>query len=178
MNLAEFNNVWYKSGANAGKSVLWYFINSIVFNSYLFPFYGLKVKLLKFFGAEVGNGVIIKPMVNIKYPWRLKLGNHIWIGEHVWIDNLADVSIGNNVCISQGAYLLTGNHDYKKDTFDLIIGEITIEDEVWIGAKSIVCPGVTCHKGAILAVGSVASKDLQASTIYQGNPAIEKRKRY
>jgi acetyltransferase-like isoleucine patch superfamily enzyme len=61
--------------------------------------------------------VNIKPSVNIKYPWLLEVGDHVWIGEEVWIDNLAKVRIGSNVCISQGAMLLTGNHDFTKSTF-------------------------------------------------------------
>jgi len=120
----------------------------------------------------VGQGVLIKPSVNIKYPWLLEIGNNVWIGEGVWIDNLAKVTIGDNVCISQGAMLLCGNHDYKKSTFDLIIGEILLEEGVWIGAKTVVCPGVTCKPHSILTVGSVASKDLEPYSIYKGNPAV------
>lgn len=178
MNLASFENKWYKPGRGKLVQLAWYIINAIVFNSYLLPTYGIKVKLLRVFGSSVGENVLIKPKVNIKYPWRLTIGNNVWIGEEVWIDNLANVAIGDNVCISQGAFLLTGNHDYKKTSFDLIIGEIVLEDEVWIGAKSIVCPGVTCYKGSILPAGSVTSKNLSQDTIYQGNPAVEKRKRY
>jgi putative colanic acid biosynthesis acetyltransferase WcaF len=121
--------------------------------------------------------VCIKPHVHIKYPWKLTIGDHVWIGEQVWIDNLADVKIGNQVCVSQGAYLLTGNHDFKKETFDLIIGAIVLEDGVWIGAKSVVCPGITCRSHAILTVGSVANRDLDAFGIYRGNPAEKIRVR-
>jgi len=95
----------------------------------------------------------------------------------VWIDNLAKVEIGDNVCISQGAYLLTGNHNYKEETFDLIVKEIIIEDGVWIGAKSIVCPGVRLKTHSILTVGSVLTSDAEEYTIYQGNPAKSIRKR-
>jgi putative colanic acid biosynthesis acetyltransferase WcaF len=107
----------------------------------------------------------------------LEIGSHVWIGENVWIDNLAKVTIESNVCISQGAMLLCGNHNYKKTTFDLIIGEIYLKEGSWIGAKSIVCPGVTLHSHAILAVGSVANKNLDAYGIYQGNPAVKIRER-
>jgi putative colanic acid biosynthesis acetyltransferase WcaF len=129
------------------------------------------------FGAKIGTGVVIKPGVNIKYPWFLEMGDHCWIGEEVWIDNLALVSIGNNVCLSQGAYLLTGSHDYKKRSFDLITKPIVLEDGVWIGAKATVCPGITCHAHSVLAVGSIATSDLEPYSIYQGNPAIKKRER-
>ena len=113
----------------------------------------------------------------IKYPWFLIIGNHVWIGENVWIDNLTTVSLGNNVCISQGAMLLTGNHNYTKPTFDLIIGEITLEDGVWLGSQSVVCPGITCHSHSVLAVNSTATKNMDAYSIYQGNPAIKVRDR-
>src|SRR5439155_25960134 len=110
--------------------------------------------------------------VNIKYPCRLQIGNYVWIGEQVWIDNLGDVLIEDNVCISQGAMLLCGNHNYKKSAFDLMTGDITLRQGTWIGAKSVVCPGVIVGSHAILNVGSVATKNLEDYTIYQGNPAI------
>jgi putative colanic acid biosynthesis acetyltransferase WcaF len=136
-----------------------------------------KVKLLRQFGATVGSGVVIKPDVNIKYPWFLEIGDDCWIGEGVWVDNLAKVTIGSNVVLSQGAYLLTGSHDYTKESFDLMLNEIILEDGVWIGAKATVCPGVVCKSHAVLAVGSVATKELKAFSVYQGNPAVCKRER-
>jgi len=150
----------------------------MLFFKTLLPFpSSFKAKLLKWFGAKVGSGVVIKPDMNIKYPWFLEIGNDCWIGEGVWIDNLAVVKVGSNVVLSQGAYLLTGSHDYKKETFDLMLGDIVLEDGVWIGAKATVCPGVTCRSHAVLSVGSVATKDLEAYKIYQGNPAEVKRER-
>lgn len=158
------------------KRALWYRFCSTFFCS-RFPFNGFKIFLLRLFGAKVGKGVVIKPSVNIKSPWLLRIGDFAWIGEHVWIDNLVNVSIGANCCISQGALLLTGNHDYKKSTFDLVTGEIVLEEGVWIGAKATVCPGVTCHSHAVLIVGSVASSNLDAYGIYRGNPAVKVKER-
>lgn len=175
--LSKFNNAWYKPGGNVIKRTLWYYTNVLFFLNPWNPFSSLKVFLLKLYGAKVGKGVVIKPSVNIKYPWRLRIGSYSWIGEKVWIDNLANVEIGNNVSISQGAMLLCGNHNYKKHTFDLVTGEIKLEEGVWIGAHSIVTPGITCKSHSILAVNSVATKDLEAYTIYQGNPAVDVRKR-
>lgn len=175
-DLSVYNNSWYNPGGNGLKRLLWYFTNAIWFNS-AFPFNGFKIFLLRLFGCKVGIGVIIKPHVKIKYPWKLEIGNHVWIGENVWIDNLAKVTLGNNVCLSQGAFLLCGNHNYKKRTFDLITSEIILEDGVWIGAQSVVCPGIKCYSHSVLAVGSVANTDLLAYTIYQGNPALKIRER-
>lgn len=175
-DLSSFENKWYRPGSKL-KIGIWYLVSILFFKSSLNPFSILKVFFLSLFGAKVGKGVVIKPNVNIKYPWFLELGDHVWIGEEVWIDNLTKVVIQSNVCISQGAMLLTGNHDYKKSSFDLMVGKIKLEEGVWIGAKSVVCPGVTCHSHSVLAVGSVATKDLEAYTIYQGNPAQAIRKR-
>lgn len=136
-----------------------------------------KVWLLQLFGAKVGKGVVIKPRVLIKYPWMLNIGNHAWIGERVWIENHTETIIGDNCCLSQGAMLLCGNHNYKKPSFDLIVGKITLEEGVWIGAHAVVCPGVTCKSHAVLSVNSVATHDLEAYTVYQGNPARKVRER-
>ena len=133
---------------------------------------------MRFFGATVGQRVTIKPGVNIKYPWKLEIGDDVWIGEDAWIDNLVEVTIGKNSCVSQGAMLLTGSHNYKKATFDLMTGKIHLEDGVWIGAKSVVCPGVTCHSHSVLAVNSVAVQEMRPYSIYQGNPAKSKRERH
>jgi putative colanic acid biosynthesis acetyltransferase WcaF len=175
-DLSKYNNDWYHPGSLL-KRTCWFFVNAIFFRSGFLPFYGIKRGLLRAFGATVGHSVVIKPWVNIKYPWKLSIGNNTWIGEGVWIDNLGEVSIGNNVCLSQGAYLLTGNHDYKKTAFDLLIKPIRLEDGVWIGAKAIVCPGVTCFSHAVLSVGAVATGNLEAEFIYQGNPAEKVRRR-
>ena len=177
MRLDLYNNSWYNPGAGFIKRILWFFCNALLIQSRINPSSGLRIALLKLFGAHIGVGVTIKPSVNIKYPWLLEIGNHVWIGEEVWIDNLTKVTIGSNCCLSQGAMLLTGSHNYKTPTFDLIIKEILLEDEVWIGAKAVVCPGVTCFKGSVLAVASIATQNLETNTIYQGNPAEPKRKR-
>lgn len=176
-NLKDYDNSWYRPGGTALKRLIWYFVDVSIMRSHWNPLSGLRVSVLRWFGAKIGEGVVIKPGVSVKYPWRLTVGNYTWIGENVWIDNLWDVAIGNNCCLSQGAMLLCGNHDFKKETFDLIVKPIIMEDGAWAGAKSVVCPGVTLHKDSILSVGSIATKDLEAGGIYQGNPAVLKRLR-
>ena len=172
IDLSKFNNTWYSTNGSIAARALWMVISAIIFQNNLFPFYRAKIILLKIFGAKIGQNCVIKPCVNIKYPWNLELGDYVWIGEQVWIDNLSNVHIESNVCISQGALLITGNHDYKKIGFDLIVDQIILEEGVWICAKSIVGPGVICRKNSILCLGSVANKELSSNGIYQGNPAI------
>ncbi|HTC00744.1 MAG TPA: WcaF family extracellular polysaccharide biosynthesis acetyltransferase [Ferruginibacter sp.] len=176
MEFKKVNNAAYKTSikinASKFKQVLWYFINIMFFKNALNISSGSKVLLLKMFGATIGNGVVIKPVVNVKYPWKLKIGNNSWVGEDVWIDNLSDVIIGANVTLSQGALILTGSHDHTKETFDFISLPVILENGVWIGAKAVVFGGVTCKSHSILGINSVAEQDMKPYVIYKGNPAI------
>lgn len=177
VDLGKYNNDWYKPGKNGLVRLMWYCVSAVFINTYHFPSSSFKKMLLKLFGAKIGKGVVVKPKVNIKYPWKLIIGDNTWIGEEVWIDNLDNVNIGKNCCLSQGSMILCGNHDFKKTTFDLIVKPIVLKNGAWLGAKSIVCPGVTIEKNALLSVGSVATSNLAANSIYQGNPAIKIKER-
>ena len=179
VDLSTYNNDWYKQqiGASRFKQILWYFTNIIFFINPLNFSNSSKIWLLKIFGARIGKKVVIKPGVNIKYPWLLEIGDYSWIGEKAWIDNLTKVTIRSNVCISQGAMLLTGNHNYKSTGFNLIVSGIDLQDGVWIGARCLICPGVTCGSHSVLTALSVATKNMEAYKIYQGNPATEIRER-
>ena len=117
------------------------------------------------------RGVIIKPHVRVKFPWRLRIGAYSWIGESVWIDNLCNVTIGDNVCISQGVYICTGSHDWSSHGFELITKSISIENNAWICANSSIAPGVNLGRGSILGFSSVATKSLDPWSINSGNPA-------
>lgn len=176
-DLSRYDCSWYKPGGNIVKLTLWYFVNVLFFINPLNPLSSLKAFLLRMFGAKVGKGVVIKPGVNIKYPWKLVVGDHVWIGENVWIDNLDTVTLGSNSCLSQGAMLLCGNHNYSRSTFDLIVKPITLENGAWVGAKAVVTPGVTLRSHSILTVMSVATSDLEPYTINKGNPAVTVRQR-
>lgn len=175
--LDRFDNSWYKPGAGALVRLVWYFTNVLLFKSSWFLPIAPKRAILRLFGAKVGKGVVLKPCINIKYPWKLEIGEYTWIGENVWIDNLAEVKIGRHCCVSQGALLLCGNHNYSREGFDLMVGEILMEDGAWAGARSVLCPGTTLRTHAVLSAGSVASGELEAFTIYRGHPAKAVKKR-
>jgi putative colanic acid biosynthesis acetyltransferase WcaF len=178
MQLDRYKNSFYQISASIWQQTLWYFFGYPLVHTRWLPLSILKVSILRLFGAKIGKGVTIKPCVKIKYPWHLKIGDYVWIGENTWIDNLVTVTIESNCCISQDVYLCTGNHDWGKTTFDLITGEIYIEEGSWIAARAAVGPGVTIGKGAILSLGSVTGKSLKPMTIYAGNPAeaVKERK--
>ncbi len=177
VDLRSFDGSDYNKGAGFIKIALWYFVNALLVKPSFITLMWGKMFLLKIFGAKIGKRIYLKPGVNVKSPWNLQIGDDCWIGENVWIDNLDKVIIGNNVCISQGAMLLTGNHDYAISSMPYRNAPIIINDGAWIGAKTVVCPGVTVGKNSILTVGSIATKNMVADGIYQGNPAQKIRDR-
>jgi putative colanic acid biosynthesis acetyltransferase WcaF len=137
--------------------------------------FGWPVKA--FYGCKTGRDIRAKPFVNIKYTWKLATGDHTWVGEGCIIENLAHVKLGDNVCLSQGCMLLTGNHNYRKTSFDLFVKPVIIEDGAWISAKAVVCPGVIVASYAVLRAGSVAVHNIGPYAVYQGNPGIKIRSR-
>ncbi len=133
----------------------------------------LKRTLLRAFGARVGRDVVIKPSVQIKFPWRLVLDDYAQLGEHVWLDNLAPIHIGAHATVSQGCYLTTGNHDFRHPHFRLRTAPIVIEAGCWIAARCTLGPGTHCQSHSVLLLGSVASGTLEPFGIYRGNPAVK-----
>lgn len=176
MLLNQFDKDSFDRGRPWIVEALWLVLNSLFVRSRI-PGAAHRRFLLRVFGARLGTGVIIKPGVRIKFPWRLEIGDNSWIGEDAWIDNLATVEIGCNCCISQGVYICTGNHDWKTVSFDLSVHPVRIRDGAWIAARSTVGPGVIVGRGAVLALGSVATSDLEENGVYQGSPAKVSRRR-
>lgn len=177
VRLANYCNDWYSPGRSFFWQAAWFFLGLPLLRSSIIPFSGLRVVLLRMFGAKIGADVVIKPGVRVKYPWRLFVGNSCWIGEDCWIDNIDDVFIANDVCISQGAYLCTGNHDWSDPAFGLITKPIELHGGSWVGARATITPGVVLREGAIAGAGSVVSRTIPPFEIHSGNPATLVRKR-
>ena len=171
-DLSRFDNSWYSPGRGWLTRVVWHFVNALFLQSPLNPSSRLKIRLLRAFGARVGTGVVLKPSLNVKYPWNLTVGDYSWIGEGAWLDSLAPIIIGSNVCISQGVYCCTGNHDWSDPAFGLVVKPIVVEDGAWVGARATLLPGVTVRSHAIVAAGGVLSGDAEPYTVYSGNPAV------
>jgi putative colanic acid biosynthesis acetyltransferase WcaF len=170
MQLETYDNRTFRRAAHPWVEALWLMAQCLLLRSQV-PGSAHRRMLLRLFGARIGKGVTIKPGVRVKFPWRLTIGDHSWIGEDVWIDNLAEVSIGANCCLSQAVYLCTGNHDWTTVSFNLRTAPIRIDDGSWIAARAIVAPGVTVGAGSVLSIGGVATRDLNAWSINAGNPA-------
>lgn len=166
----------FTRGRSALTELVWIVVQALFVSSFI-PGSWHRVMLLSVFGARIGDRVVIKPGVRVKFPWRLSVGDHSWIGEGAWIDNLAPVSIGKDCCVSQDAYLCTGSHDWSAPGFDLITAPITLEPGAWVAARATVGPGVTMGRGSVLGLGSVATRDLEPWTVYAGVPATAIKQR-
>lgn len=149
--------------------IAWYVVSLLLFEGPIHLPYALKRLVLVLFGARIGKGLVVKPRVQIKYPWFLEAGDFVWLGENVWIDNLAPVTLGSNVCISQGALVLTGNHNYKSERFDRFSRPVLIGDHVWIGARSVVCPGAVLRDRTVLTVGCIFAGTSTGGTVVRAH---------
>ncbi|MEK6248601.1 MAG: WcaF family extracellular polysaccharide biosynthesis acetyltransferase [Planctomycetales bacterium] len=170
-DLSKFDNSDYDPGRGRWLRITWYLVSLLIFESGWVPLSRPKSWLLRLFGARIGRGLIIKPHVRIKYPWRLTTGDHCWIGQEVWIDNLADVRLGNNVCLSQKTYICTGSHDFRMKSFDLITSDVVIHNGAWVAATSVVLGGVEIGANALLAAGSLVKTSVPPAMIVGGVPA-------
>ena len=168
----------FDRGCPTWFEAVWYLAKIVFFLSALPWPSSLKRALLRAFGAKIGDGVVIKPRVNIHFPWRLEVGAHSWIGEEVFILNLEPVRIGTHVCISQRAFLCTGNHDYSKVDFSYRNEPIFIGDGAWICTSVFVGPGVNIGNESVVLAGSAAVKSLPANLICRGNPAVPLKNRW
>jgi putative colanic acid biosynthesis acetyltransferase WcaF len=132
--------------------------------------YGWRRCLLRAFGAKIGKGVLIRPSVNVTYPWKLSIGDWSWIGDGVTLYSLGTITIGDHAVISQQSYLCTGSHDYSSYSFDLYANPIHVQSEVWIASQVFIGPGVTIGYGAIVGAASVVLSDIPAEMICAGHP--------
>lgn len=171
MDLARFDNSNFDRGAPLWLEGLWFLFRGGFFLLPLPIPSSFRVMVLRSFGAKVGQGVVIRSRVWVTFPWKLEVGDHVWLGEEVLLHNLDTIQIGSNCCVSQRAFLCTGSHNHRKQTFDLITRPIVLKDSTWVAAQVFVGPGVTVGERSFLTGGAVVYKNVPEGRIYSGNPA-------
>lgn len=141
------------------------------------PFFRWHVFLLKIFGCKVNGSPYIAPTCRIYAPWLLTIGDKSGLGSRSEIYNLGPVTIGQNVTIAQYCYLCNGTHDLTDERLPLVVGNMQIDNKVFIGARALILPGLHIKEGCIIGAGSILTKDTDPWSIYAGNPAkfIKKR---
>ncbi len=149
----------------------WFLVKILFFlNPWPWPS-AVRVALLRFFGAKVGDRVVVRSGVNVSFPWRLSVGDDVWIGEEVLLLSLAEIVIERSVCISQRAFLCTGSHRFHQPGFDLVTKPIVVRAGSWIAAQAFIAPGVEIAAGSMVCAGSVVIENVAAGTVVRGNPA-------
>jgi len=161
----------FSQGRSRWLQLLWFCAGSPLLANRWLPGSAWRCWLLRAFGARIGDGCRIKPGLRVKYPWRLAVGSHCWLGEAVWIDNIAPVRLGRRVCLSQGVYLCTGNHDFRSPAFDLRAEPICIAAEAWVAASAVLAPGCRIGRGAVVALAAVVRGAVAPGVVVSGNPA-------
>lgn len=141
------------------------------------PFSRWHVFLLKTFGCKVSGRPFIAPTCRIYAPWLLEIGDHACLATRSEVYNLGLVKIGERVTIAQYAYLCNGTHDFNRESLPLLVGNMIVEDDVFVGAKALVLPGLFLGKASIIGAGAVITKDTEPYGIYAGNPAKILKKR-
>jgi putative colanic acid biosynthesis acetyltransferase WcaF len=164
-------------GRPAWMVQLWWIVQATLFRLSPQILFGWRRFLLRLFGCVVGKGVLIRPSVEITYPWKVSIGDYSWIGDGVTLYSLGNIQIGNNVVISQQSYICTGSHDMSMPAFDITQDPIVIEDESWIATGVFVAPGVRVGYGAVVGARSSVLSDAPPLTVSIGNPAKPVRPR-
>jgi putative colanic acid biosynthesis acetyltransferase WcaF len=172
VDLSIYDNSDFDRGASRLKEAAWVLVRWIFFQT-SFPWpSSLRVELLRLFDATIGRGVVIRNNVNVSFPWRLSIGDHVWIGEDVGILSLAQVTIESNVCISQRAYLCTGSHEFLREDFKLKVAPVNVRSGAWVAAAAFIAPGVDIGAGSVVSAGSVVFENVAPATLVRGNPAV------
>ncbi|MDD5362983.1 MAG: DapH/DapD/GlmU-related protein [Ignavibacteria bacterium] len=136
-----------------------------------FPSHHIRKLFYRIFGVHIGKGSHIYMGAEIRNPRWLKIGNNTSIGHRVILDARGRITIGNSVNISTGVWIWTAQHDTNSKIFDVYIKPVVINDYAWVSCRSIILPGVTIGKGAVVAAGAVVTKDVEPYTIVGGIPA-------
>lgn len=156
-SLRGFRGENYDKGRNTAWQIAWFVTMRAVFSAWWLP-RRVRPALLRLFGAQIGDNVVIRHDVKILWPWKLIIGDNSWIGEEVWILNLEQVTIGHDVCISQRAFLCTGSHSPSSPTFEFDNGPIVVGSHAWVAADVLVLRGVVVGDGAVLGARSTVTK--------------------
>ena len=129
--------------------------------------------------AELGSGTVIRPSASLTNPENIFLGENVHINRnvYVWAGKNSKITIGDNFVCGPGVFITSDNHGIKKNRLireqEGVEKDVTIGSDVWVGAYGIVLPGVNIGDGAVVAAGSVVTKDVAPYTIVGGIPAKE-----
>jgi len=141
------------------------------------PLHSWRASLLRLFGAKMGPNCHFYPRSKVWAPWNLICADQVTAGDGVEIYNPAPVTLGSHAILSQEAYVCGATHDYDDPSFPLIAYAMNIGPYAWVCARASVAPGVNIGEGAVLGLGSVATRSLEPWAVYAGVPAVKVKER-
>jgi len=159
------------SAATRFRGLLWRVVWTCLFRPTPKPFYSWRVLLLRLFGAQVSGKPFVAASAIVRMPWQLVLEDRACLGEHCEVYNLARVILRARCTIAQKAYLCTGTHDFSDPALPLVVGEIEVGEDAFVGARGFVLPGVVVGSGAVVGACAVVTRDVPPWTVVAGNPA-------
>ena len=137
-------------------------------------FFGLKNLILKSVGCSIGEGTKIVGPIYFGNEVKIKIGKNCWINNNFRIEGNGSVTIGDNVDVGPLVTFLTGTHIINigngRRAGKGITGQINIERDCWICAKTTILPNINVEIGCVLAAGSVITKDCKKNTLVGGVP--------
>ena len=150
---------------NALRRVFWRCIGRPLFRLSPHPAYGVRRALLKLAGMRFGRNVRVRRTACIDRPWNLHIGDLTMIGDDVCIRAEAPITIGSRCVISQYCMMLTATHDRSSTA-------ITIGDDCWVAADSLVLPGATLEDGVVVGARGMVDGVIAAWQVATGEPAV------
>jgi putative colanic acid biosynthesis acetyltransferase WcaF len=166
-SLRTFTRAGYDKGRPISMQALWFVCMNLVFVKWWCP-PSARPLMLRAFGARVGDRVLIRHRVRVLWPWKLTIGDDVWIGEDAWLLNLEPITIEHDVCLSQGALLVTGSHDRHSPSFAYANAPIIIGAGVWVAARATVLAGVTVGPDAVVSAATTVARDVPAGAMARG----------
>lgn len=163
-------------GSRVGRG-LWGLVHLLLFRPSPRPAHAWRAMLLRLFGARLGPHCHVYPAARIWAPWNLVCEDAVCIADEAVVYNPATVLLRSHCVISQQAYLCGAGHDIDNPAFPMVSRPIEIGRYAWVAARATVCAGVTLGDRAVLGLGGVATKNLQAGGVYAGVPACWQRQR-
>jgi putative colanic acid biosynthesis acetyltransferase WcaF len=157
--------------SNRLARLAWGIVYTLLFRTSPRPLHAWRSLILRSFGARIGANCHIYPCARIWAPWNLVCEDVVAVADDAIIYNPCRITLGSHAIISQEAYLCGASHDYNDPGFGLTLAPIIVQSYAWICARSTVQMGVCVGEGAVLALGSVATSDLEPWTVYGGVPA-------
>ena len=165
------------SSGDRARRMAWNVVWAVLYRPSPRPLHAWRAFLLRCFGAKLGTNCHFYPAARVWAPWNLLCEDSVGVADGVEIYNPAPVHLGSHVVLSQGAFLCGATHDYNDAAFPLLAYSMRVGAYAWVCARASVSPGVNLGEGAVLGLGSVATRDLEPWAVYAGAPAVKIKER-